>query len=421
VSLEWPLSEGEDAGLLYDAKQAFAPETPERVGVAVSGGSDSMAMLHLMARAAPHAGWTVHAVTVDHRLRSEAADEAAFVGEVCVGMGVSHDIVVWEHGEITGNLQDQARRARYKLIADWALRRGIGHVCVGHTADDQAETFLMGLAREAGLDGLSGMRPRWTDHGVAWIRPFLAFSRGDLRSYLRRSGGAWVEDPSNADERYQRVKARKVLEALKPMGITVGKLSGVVRNLASVQVLVEKAVAAAKHAVASEVAGEVVFRRTEFRALPDETRRRLLVDAFRGVSGAAYAPRAASVVRVLQAIERKRDATLSGCRVRVSDQVVRIVRELKAVQGLEVASDAVWDGRWQMAGPHAPGLRIRALAADGLKLCPGWRETGISRDALIVSPSIWRGDALLSAPLAGKPMGWTATLVPERRFFAGLH
>lgn len=88
-------------------------------------------------------------MTVDHRLRPEAADEARFVACACARIGVPHETLAWEHGEIGGNLQDRARRARYALIADWARRGGIGDVVLGHTADDQAETVLMGLAREA--------------------------------------------------------------------------------------------------------------------------------------------------------------------------------------------------------------------------------------------------------------------------------
>ncbi|MGB7261684.1 MAG: tRNA lysidine(34) synthetase TilS, partial [Albidovulum sp.] len=153
-----PSSDGDDAFLLHVAEHAFRSETPDVIAVAVSGGSDSMALLSLFARIQARRGGQLRAVTVDHRLRPEAADEAQAVAAFCQKINVQHDILVWDHGEITGNLQDQARRARYGLIGEWAQRSGIGHIVLGHTADDQAETFLMGLAREAGIDGLSGMR-----------------------------------------------------------------------------------------------------------------------------------------------------------------------------------------------------------------------------------------------------------------------
>ena len=96
------------------------------------------------------AGLQVRAVTVDHGLRPEAAAEAAWVGRLCAGLGVPHDTLQWQGWDGAGNLQDQARRARLSLIADWAKVAGLGAVALGHTQDDQAETVLMRLARRAG-------------------------------------------------------------------------------------------------------------------------------------------------------------------------------------------------------------------------------------------------------------------------------
>ena len=148
----------DDARLLALVRSAFGTIHPEVIGVAVSGGSDSVALLHLAARFQAERGGLVRAVTVDHRLRPEAADEARFVAGLCETLGVRHDTVEWPHGPLAGNIPDQARRARYDLVTGWAQCHGITHVVVGHTADDDAETFLMELARQAGIDGLASMR-----------------------------------------------------------------------------------------------------------------------------------------------------------------------------------------------------------------------------------------------------------------------
>lgn len=412
---DWPLSEGEDAFLLHIAASTCLGNRPERIGVAVSGGSDSMAVLHLFARILAHRGGTVHAVTVDHRLRPEAAGEAEFVARLCPSIGATHDTLVWHHGAIAGNLQDQARRARYALIAEWARGKGVGHVVLGHTADDQAETFLMGLAREAGIDGLSGMRQSWTEAGVRWARPFLLTPREDLRDYLRRNAIGWVDDPSNKDDRFTRARARKVLKALKPLGITVERLSGVILNLGSALQAVRAATSEAAREVARTEAGEVVLRRQEYQSLAPEISRRLLIGALKWVSGEPYAPRQAALIRVQEAVRAGRAATLSGCRIRPGAEEVRITREARAVAGIETPTDALWDGRWRLSGPHQAGLAVRALGAEGLRLCTDWRATGQSRAALVASPAIWSGDALVAAPLAGLPNGWTAEIV------AGFH
>ncbi|MGL4319255.1 MAG: tRNA lysidine(34) synthetase TilS, partial [Paracoccaceae bacterium] len=226
----WPLDQGKDAGLLLSAQYAFPPEGFNKVGVAVSGGGDSIALLHLMHRIAPHAGWDVQAVTVDHALRHESAREAAGVSDYCATLGIPHSTLHWDHGVIAGNVMDAARQARKRLIGDWARGLGISHIAMGHTADDQAETFLMGLARASGLNGLSGMRRVWREHGVMWGRPVLGHSRAELRSYLRRHGIAWVDDPTNDDDSFTRIKARKALVALAPLGITVKGLTTTVNN-----------------------------------------------------------------------------------------------------------------------------------------------------------------------------------------------
>ncbi len=402
-----------DASLLQLAEHAFDPDRPERVAVSVSGGSDSMAALHLLARA----GHSLQAVTVDHGLRDGSLEEARFVAGVCGDLGVKHTTLRWEHGEVEGNLQDAARTARYGLIADWASGQGISHVALGHTGDDQAETFLMRLARGAGVDGLSGMRDRWTQGGVTFVRPFLARSRADLRAFLKRHRHAWVEDPSNEDLRFERVKARAVLAELAPLGITADVLGGVARNLSEVREALELHCAEVARSISRTETGDVVFDRQGLMAAAPEVRRRLLVGALRWVASAPYPPRAEKVAALEHAIVTAADKTLAGCLITVSDAQVRVFREAEAVRGTVCGTKEVWDRRWRLDGPHAPDLRIRALGEEGLRACPDWRETGMPRVSLLASPSIWRGGVLISAPIAGFVNGWRAKLAKGRDDF----
>ncbi|MDZ4096890.1 MAG: tRNA lysidine(34) synthetase TilS, partial [Paracoccaceae bacterium] len=377
----------------------------------------SLAMLHVLVRAA----WSVRAVTVDHGLRPEAAAEARMVAQICAALGVEHDTLRWDHGAIAGNVQDQARRARYGLIADWARAKGITHVAVGHTADDNAETVLLGLAREAGLDGLCGMRPRWQEAGLEWGRPFLAQTRADLRRYLGARGIGWIDDPSNEDDHYTRVRARKVLAALAPLGITSAGLNAVAGHLASVRASMDWALAGAVAQIVRTEAGEVIVDRAGFDALPAEFARRLVIAALRWVSGAGYAPRAAAVQRVQEAVQAGRDCTLWGCRIRATGQQVRIYREARAVVGVVCDTGQLWDGRWRLEGPHAQGLQVRALGAAGLLLCKEWRKIGVSRGAALASPAIWRGNVLICAPLAGFGGDWAARIVTSFHQFVVSH
>ncbi|MDG1279923.1 MAG: tRNA lysidine(34) synthetase TilS [Pseudorhodobacter sp.] len=391
-----------------------------RLGVAVSGGSDSMALMQVAAGVARQRRWDLQAVTVDHALRAEAADEAAMVGQVARSLGLEHAVLRWSHGAIGGNLQDQARRARYELLADWAARQSISTVLLGHTADDQAETLLMGLARGAGLEGLCGMRPAWRQGGAVFARPFLDVPRADLRAFLQARGVGWVDDPSNSNPKFTRVRARQVLKALQGLAITPAQLAGTARHLARAQSALESAAAEACAALCQIRAGAVVVERDGFAATEPELARRIVLAALRWISGAEYAPRAASVARFQEAMTKGRSATLWGCRLRRRGDQLWITREAAALGGACPATE-IWDGRWRMEGPFAPGQTIAALGPAGLARCPAWRDTGLSRDALVVSPAIWYDDLLIAAPLAGFSEGWKARIVAGEALFPVSH
>lgn len=382
---------GRLVGLIRDGLPAG-----ETVGVALSGGGDSTALLHLCLRA----GLRVEAVTVDHRLRPESADEAVSVGAMCAALAVRHEIRIWEHGVVPGNLMDQARRARIGLIADWARSRGIGVVALGHSRDDVAETFLMGLGRAAGLGGLSGLRRDWEDGGVRFHRPLLDAGREELRAWLRSQGIAWVDDPTNENDRFARTRARKALVALGPLGISAERLATVAGNLARVQDALAEQVAAARCSV-EERAGALRFDAGLWSA-PAEVQRQVMGAALTWLSGADYVPRAAEVERMRAALATGRDATLAGCRARRG----WLMREPRAVGGPRPVGQ-VWDGRWLVEGPVA---EVRALAAEGMRQLKDWRKAGLPREVLLVTPGIWQGETLLAAPAAGLSAEWQARL-----------
>ncbi len=403
------------AQALLRAAHQILSDAGSSLGLAVSGGGDSMAMLHVMAEVAPKG--VLRVVTVDHGLRPEAAQEVRFVSEVCRELNLPHDGLIWDHGVIAGNVMDQARRARLALIANWARERGVVHVALAHTATDQAETFLMGLARQAGLDGLSGMRASFCHDGVVFLRPLLAQSRGALRAYLTQKGATWVEDPTNEDLDYTRTKARKILKYLAPIGISEAGLAKTVGHLAKAQAALRHATAEAAASALTESAGALIGHRTSFVALGPELGRRVLIAAVMWLSGADYAPRAAMTERLLAAVSEGRDATLWGCRVKTTGEGFVILREAKAL-GPAVRLGQIWDGRWQLSGPNplgpnplrpdAFGAKIQALGAQGLAACKDWRNTTIPREVLLVSPGLWRGDALIAAPFAENSSIWWA-------------
>lgn len=189
----------------------------EQLGLAVSGGSDSLALLHLAHDWAKRRKQTLRVASVDHGLRPEAAAEAAEVGRVCASLGVAHTILTWTPEGRTA--QEDTRHARHSLLAAWAREHRINTLALGHTQDDRLETFLMRTRAGSGWWGLASPAPSSAspaDPHLRLVRPLLAFPRQTLRDFLTARGVNWIDDPSNAATRFERVRMRALVSHLAP-------------------------------------------------------------------------------------------------------------------------------------------------------------------------------------------------------------
>lgn len=188
--------------------------TSARIGIAVSGGPDSLALLLLAAGVRPS---SIEAATVDHALRPESRNEAETVARICERIGVPHTILTADWPERPESaIQERARAMRYRLLGEWAREHGLDVLATAHHLDDQAETLLMRLARGAGVRGLAGMRPasRTPDNSVALVRPLLGWSHAELQAVCAAAGVEPLRDPSNEDARFERVRVRQMLAAM---------------------------------------------------------------------------------------------------------------------------------------------------------------------------------------------------------------
>lgn len=181
-------------------------ESQARLAVALSGGPDSTALLLLAHAALPG---RIEAATVDHGLRAESAEEAVGAADLCARLGVPHETLRVEVAP--GNVQAEARTARYAALVAWIEKRGLAALATAHHADDQAETLIMRLNRASGVAGLAGARGRGAVPGTAipLLRPVLDWRRSELAEVV--AGIATVQDPSNANDRFDRVRIRKAL------------------------------------------------------------------------------------------------------------------------------------------------------------------------------------------------------------------
>lgn len=395
-----------DGFLRHNVGGCFWGRKPKRVGVAVSGGSDSMALLELLTHWAKENEATIKAVTVDHGLRPEAKDEAAFVAKFCAARDISHDVVTWQGWDGSGNLQAEARDARYKLLADWARETHVDIVAIGHTANDQAETFLMRMARSAGVDGLAAMEREFMRNGIRFARPLLSHPRAELRAYLSRHDLTWIEDPSNADTRFDRVKARAAFEALRDLGISERTITSSTHNLSmGASALHQYTWQEAKRCVEEDRGDLIVTTGPELHV---EIERRLTLAALQFIGGERYPARKSALGEMKVGLHEAGKHTLAGCLITRDGYRLRFTRELNAVVDVVAHTELFWDRRWSLDGPHEAGLEVRALGEAGLSKCSDWRETNMPRISLLASPAVWRGDELVAAPIAGFENGWSA-------------
>ncbi len=265
-----------------------APED-YRIGLAISGGPDSLALL-LLARQTFDG--RIRAATVDHGLRPEAAEEARYVALVCAEKGIDHDILR-PAAPISGNIQSAARTARYALLHQWADDNGCAFIATAHHADDQLETMLMRLSRGSGIDGLAGVRAK----NGRIIRPLLSFTKNELVGICSAEGIVPVQDPSNKDTAFDRVRMRQWL-ASDTHPLNAGAASRSAGALADASAALDWT---ARHFADTRIVADASGYTLDPQNLPRELQRRLLLIVIKALEPAST-PRGDAVERIIDAL-----------------------------------------------------------------------------------------------------------------------
>lgn len=373
--LTTPLSAADFAALMAP----LGPFEPApRVAVACSGGADSMALALLAAEWAREQRGEAVALTVDHGLRPDSGDEARRVGHWLAARGIAHHILPWQGEKPAADLQAQARAARYRLLEQWCRDEGVLHLLLAHHREDQAETVLLRLGRGSGVDGLAAMPALHHSLCLRWLRPLLAVPKARLRGTLAARGQDWVEDPSNRDSAYARVRVRALAPALAAEGLGTARLAATARRLGRARAALEQAVAeAAARWLRIEPGGWAVAAPEVFRDPPEEIGLRLLSRLIMAMGGVAYPPRLDRTEALYAALRAGLTGarTLGGCRVApqadgilFSREVARMAPPVSLVPGAEIA----WDRRFRVlaAADAPPGLVLGPLGPHG------WRTVG---------------------------------------------
>jgi tRNA(Ile)-lysidine synthase len=278
-----------DGGGLTDAEVhslfAFLENYPVLV-LAVSGGPDSTALMVLAARwlKTRKRGPKLIAVTIDHGLRREAKKEADAVKKLARSLGIGHRTLRWSGRKPKTGLQEAARNARYRLLADVSRKAARAPILTAHTRDDQAETVLFRMMRGSGIAGLAGMRhgnllPGYEQDKLELFRPLLDIPKSRLIATLKAAKISYADDPSNRDPRFTRARLRELMPLLAAEGLTAERLARLAGRALRVEIALYEAVQAALPKLAPAPwpdKGPVSFDAAGFHDLTDEIRVRVL-------------------------------------------------------------------------------------------------------------------------------------------------
>jgi tRNA(Ile)-lysidine synthase len=395
--------------------------------LAVSGGSDSSALMVLFAdwlRQRGRSTGSCTVLTVDHGLRSSSADEARAVAAAAVELGYRHATLAWEGPKPRAGIQAAARSARYSLMGGYMRAHDLGLLLTAHTRDDQAETLLMRLARGSGLDGLAAMVPlsplgergpgdNATRGSGRWIgRPFLDVPKACLRATLEERGVRWMEDPSNIAPEFERARLRAARGHLDALGLTPDMVALSAARLArarrAIEGMVDDLCDPDGGAVRADPCGVILIDRAPLREAGEEVALRVLERALVAAGGSGERVPLAKLESVLAGLRAPSAATqgrwtLARSLVTAGASAVRVEREpgREPLPDITVApgTATLWDGRFRVTVNAAfPGpIQVRALGEAHVR---DLRRRGVVAEgqATLAVPSMWRSGQLVAIP-----------------------
>jgi tRNA(Ile)-lysidine synthase len=391
-----------------------------KLALAVSGGPDSLALMHLAAewRAAREVGPDLHVLTVDHGLREGSRDEAMMVDRQAAALRLPHAILTWERREEGRTaLQAHARAARYGLMAGFCHAHDIPALATAHTLDDQAETFLMRLKRGSGLDGLAAIPQTGLWSGIAVERPLLDVAKARLIATLEARGIGFVSDPSNADSRFERARVRGSAGALAALGLTPEALALSARRLRRAREALDQG--AESFLARSGEVNEAGYATVDLNALlaaPEEIALRALARLIATVGGGEEPVRLARLEALLAslAVNPGKAHTLGRCRIGPQKGRLGIFREMRAnalpAISLEPGMRALWDNRFriELSPEEREPVTVSALGEQGVRdLRDRFHDLATMPPlASRTLPACFRGGSLVGLP----DLGWLRAL-----------
>lgn len=368
------------------------------LAIAVSGGRDSMALCLLADGWARAQGHRIVALTVDHGLRDGSADEALRVGQWLSNQRIEHHVLRWTGPKPKTRIQEKAREARYELLTGWCRENGVGDLALAHQLEDQAETFVMRLRRGSGPDGLAGMSAIVERGGVRIVRPLLGVSRSALAMTLEEHDQEWLDDPSNRNRAFERVRIRESISTLAGAGYPPEDLSRTAAAFGHLRILAEtQTQALLGGACRVHGAGYAEINMEVLATAPRLIAMRALACVAACIGSAAYRADRRKLSSLYDWVCDRREGKsfcLARCRFQKSKNGLIVSRENRGLPKQRLGNEILWDGRFRlqtnvigaeyvMVGPLGRDGWAEVVAADA-----GVRETCIPYPARLVLPAI---------------------------------
>jgi tRNA(Ile)-lysidine synthase len=400
-----PIEQAEFTDLMTDVEPF---ERAPHIAVACSGGGDSLALTLLLHDWATRRSGRLTALIVDHRLRPESASEVRKVRRWLRQRGIRHKVLVRPETPLTGNLQAAAREARYSLMSAWCAANGVLHLALGHHLEDQAETVLLRLARGSGVDGLAAMAKVSETNQVRYLRPMLGISSDRLRATLQVRRQPHIDDPSNENTDFRRVRLRRAQPILGAEGLTARRLAATAASMARARAALERAAAGCLARSATLYPeGYCLLDEGPLQAVPEEVALRCLARVVSCIGGRTYPPRLERVERLYDALMTedglRGGRTLAGCRIVRWRKKLLVCREARAATDVCPAdAGGRWDDRFSVGQNGHPALQIRRLGADGWReahqQCPELAKLSLPPAVRPGLPAFWDLDGVVYIP-----------------------
>lgn len=324
------------------------PLGTKKIGVAVSGGADSLALTFLLKNWAKQNHMELYAFTVNHGLRKEAKKEADAVHQLLTKKGIQHKTLLWTGVKPKTKVEELARQARYNLLQKACQKEKIHYLFLAHHLEDQAETFWARLTHKSGLDGLCGINDVALYQNLILMRPLLKEKKETFISYLKKNKLKWFEDSMNQDEQYERVRWRKNQPVLDKMGLNVSLISNLTYRLKREKEAIDFYVDSfIKNSVFLNPLGYIFISRIAWEMIPMAVRMKALIRLFQKICPNEKPVSLESVENLL--LSSKKSATLAGCQILIHKKGVFIAKELRTPEKKKIfkaGESGFWDRFW---------------------------------------------------------------------------